>query len=205
MLAACAQRVAPYPRVSARPDAVSLAEPTVPGSRRPQPHNSRGLARRCDGPQRPVLSTSLAFDGSRPVASLTVTTVLVATDADWIHADVDAALADDSTEVLRVNAGREVPAAVAENEPKLVVLDLQIGNMGGIATFIHLRQEAEAARLPTVPVLLLLDRAADVPLTRQTGLDGWLVKPLDRYRLRRAAEALLDGETFHEPSGLAEV
>jgi DNA-binding response OmpR family regulator len=134
-----------------------------------------------------------------------VTAVLVATDADWIHAEVDAALADESTEVTRVNAGKEVPAAVALHQPRLVVLDLQIGNMGGFATFIHLRQEAEEERLPDVPVLLLLDRAADVPLTRKIGLDGWLVKPLDRYRLRQAAEALLAGKTYHEASGLAEI
>jgi hypothetical protein len=35
------------------------------------------------------------------------------------------------------------------------------------------------------------------------GVPGWLIKPLDAFRLRRAARALLDGETFQEPSGLA--
>ena len=39
-------------------------------------------------------------------------------------------------------------------------------------------------------------------LARRSGADGWLVKPLDAFRLRRAARALLDGGTFHEPSGL---
>jgi DNA-binding response OmpR family regulator len=134
-----------------------------------------------------------------------VTDVLIATDADWIHAEVDAALADETTRVRRVRAGRDVPGAVAQHQPDLVVLDLQIGNMGGIATFIHLRQEAAEGRLPEVPVLLLLDRPADVPLSRSTGLDGWLIKPLDGHRLRRAAAALRAGETFQEPSGLAAI
>jgi DNA-binding response OmpR family regulator len=129
--------------------------------------------------------------------------VLIATDADWIHADVDAALADKDTAVLRTRSGREVIAAVGEVEPDLVVLDLQIGNMGGIATLLHLQQEAEDGRLPSVPILMLLDRPADVPMTRRVAADGWLVKPLDAFRLRRAAQALLDGGTFHEPSGLA--
>ena len=129
--------------------------------------------------------------------------VLIATDADWIHAEVDAALADKETIVLRSRSGREVIAAVAEHEPALVVLDLQIGNMGGIATFLHLQQEAEDGRLPAVPVLMLLDRPADVPMTRRVGTEGWLIKPLDAFRLRRAAAALLGGGTFHEPSGLA--
>ena len=129
--------------------------------------------------------------------------VLIATDADWIHAEVDAALADKDTTVLRTRSGREVFAVVAEHEPALVVLDLQIGNMGGIATFLHLQQEAEDGRLPAVPVLMLLDRPADVPMTRRVGAEGWLIKPLDAFRLRKAARALLDGDTFHEPSGLA--
>lgn len=129
--------------------------------------------------------------------------VLIATDADWIHADVDAALGDASTEVVRVRAGREVAAAVREHEPVLVVLDLQIGNMGGIATYLLLEQEMEAGRLPAAPVLLLLDRPADVPMARRADVDGWLVKPLDSLRLRKAADALRNWDTFHEPSGLA--
>ena len=145
----------------------------------------------------------LARNPSRPLASPTVPKVLIATDADWIHADVDAALADGSTEVVRVRAGREVPAAVAEHQPVLVVLDLQIGNMGGVATYMHLEQEIEAGRLPAAPVLLLLDRPADVPMARRVDVDGWLVKPLDSLRLRKAAEALMAWDTYHEPSGLA--
>jgi DNA-binding response OmpR family regulator len=132
-----------------------------------------------------------------------VSEVLIATDADWIYDEVDAALSDESTQVRRVRTGREVPESVRQSGPDLVILDLQIGNMGGVATFLHLQQEIEDDRLPGVPVLLLLDRPADVPMARRTGVDGWLIKPLDAFRLRRAAAALLDGEPFHEPSGLA--
>jgi DNA-binding NarL/FixJ family response regulator len=128
--------------------------------------------------------------------------VLIATDADWIHAEVDAALADRDTTVLRVRSGREVFPMVAEHQPGMVVLDLQIGNMGGIATFMYLQQEAEDGRLPPTPVLLLLDRPADVPMTRRVGAEGWLIKPLDAFRLRKATRALVGGGTFHEPSGL---
>jgi DNA-binding response OmpR family regulator len=134
-----------------------------------------------------------------------VSDVLIATDADWIHAEVDAALADEHTKVLRVRTGREVASAVRQHDPDLVVLDLQIGNMGGIATFLFLQQEAEADRMLPVPMLLLLDRPADVPMTRRVGADGWLIKPLDAFRLRRAAKALRGGGTYHEPSGLATV
>jgi len=127
-----------------------------------------------------------------------MTTVLLATDAASVHDEVDAALVDDETTLIRLNAGRDVLPAVQEHEPDLVVLDLQIGNMGGMATCLSLRLEEGAGRLDRVPVIMLLDRAHDVFLARRSDADGWLVKPLDGLRLRRAADAVLAGEAWHE-------
>jgi DNA-binding response OmpR family regulator len=131
-----------------------------------------------------------------------VPVVLLATDADQLHDEVDAALADESTTVQRVHSGREVIPAVKQLDPDLVVLDLQIGNMGGMATCLSLRSEEGAGRLARRPVLMLLDRVADVFLARRSDADGWLVKPLDAFRLRRAAEALLAGGEFREGVGV---
>jgi DNA-binding response OmpR family regulator len=127
-----------------------------------------------------------------------VTEVLIATDADAVFDEVDAALADESTTVVRVRSGSAVGEVVKASEPDLVVLDLQIGNMGGIATCIHLRNEAGDGRLPHVPILMLLDRQADVHLARRSGAEGWVVKPLDAFRLRRAATAILTGGPAEE-------
>lgn len=132
-----------------------------------------------------------------------MTTVLLATDSDQVFADVDAALADASTTVHRIRAGTEVIAACQQLGPDLVVLDLQIGNMGGIAACIAIRHEEEFDRLATTGVVLLLDRKADVFLARRCDADGWLVKPLDSFRLREAAEVVLGGGDYHdgEPIG----
>jgi DNA-binding response OmpR family regulator len=127
-----------------------------------------------------------------------VTDVLVATDADWVFDEIDAALGDAETTVHRVSTGFEVRPFVKEHEPDLVVLDLQIGNMGGIATCLDLRLEAGAGRVPEPVVLMLLDRHADVFLARRSEADGWLIKPLDSIRVRRAATTLLGGQTYYE-------
>ena len=119
--------------------------------------------------------------------------VLIATDADAVFAEVEAALVDERTTVVRVRAGQAVASVVADSTPDLVILDLQIGNMGGIATCIDLRHEAGVGRLPDVPILMLLDRQADVFLAKRSDADGWVVKPLDAFSLRRAATAILDG------------
>jgi DNA-binding response OmpR family regulator len=122
-----------------------------------------------------------------------VAEVLIATDADAVFDEVEAALADETTSVVRVREGAAVGDVVASKTPDLVVLDMQIGNMGGIAACLHLRLEAGDDRLPDVPVLMLLDRQADVFLARRSGADGWLVKPLEAFALRRAASAILEG------------
>lgn len=124
--------------------------------------------------------------------------VLLATDADWIHDEVDAALAAPGTVVRRVRSGAEVVPAAQIKAPHLVVLDLQIGNMGGMASCMALHLEESGERLPHLPVLMLLDRQADVFLAQRSAADGWLLKPLDAFRLRRAAQALLRGGTFQE-------
>ena len=121
-----------------------------------------------------------------------VTHVLLATDSDSVHDVVDAALGGDVSEVSWVRAGVEVLDAVREHEPDVVICDLQIGNMGGMATCLDLRMEAEMGRVMETRVLMLLDREADVYLARQAGADGWIVKPLDAVGVRRALEAVLD-------------
>ena len=124
--------------------------------------------------------------------------ILVATDAEWIRDEVEAALATPERSVRWVRHGMDVLPAVAEETPDLVVLDLQIGNMGGMAACMGIRNAESVDRIPPTPVLMLLDRDADLFLARRSAADGWLIKPLDAFRLRRAADALLAGDEFHE-------
>lgn len=126
--------------------------------------------------------------------------MLIATDTDAVADEVDAAIADETTTVIRVRAGADVADAVDVHEPAIVVLDLQIGNMGGMAVAMHLRAESNMGRLPDAAILMLLDREADTFLAKRSDVDGWLIKPLDSFRLRRAAKALLAGDTFIEPA-----
>jgi DNA-binding response OmpR family regulator len=124
--------------------------------------------------------------------------VLIASEAPWVHDEVEAALTTPRTTARRVTAGRAVRPALQERLADLVVLDMQIGNMGGMATCLDLRLEESGGRLPHVPVLMLLDRYADIFLARRSGAEGWLVKPLDSLRVRRAVDALLGGGRYED-------
>lgn len=129
--------------------------------------------------------------------------VILATDADWLIDEVVAALGGPDTSFTVCREGRMVAGLVSERTPDLVVLDMQIGTMGGIAVTMDLRLDESAGTLPHVPVLMLLDREVDVHLARRSGSDGWLVKPLDSLRLRRASRAIADGGCYAE--GLPEI
>ena len=133
--------------------------------------------------------------------------ILLATDADWIVDEVIAALGDDDVHFAVCREGRVVAREVERQTPDLAVLDLQIGSMGAMAVTMALRLDESAGVLPHVKVLMLLDRRADVHLARRSGAEGWLVKPLDALRLRRAADAIASGATFTEglPSDVAPV
>lgn len=126
--------------------------------------------------------------------------ILVVADEPTVAAEVTSALEDSETEVSVVSSGELVRAVSAEAPPDLVVTDMQVGAMGGIAICMDLRLEESGDRVPHIPVLILLDRRADVFLAKRSGAEGWLVKPLNSIRLRRAAQALLDGGTFHDDS-----
>lgn len=120
--------------------------------------------------------------------------ILIAADADFVVDEVLASISGPGTELRVARRGIEVAPSARERLPDLLICDLQIGNMGGMAVTIDLRHESGAGRLGYVPVLMLLDREADVYLARRSGADAWLVKPLDPFRLRRAVDAVLAGE-----------
>lgn len=121
--------------------------------------------------------------------------VLLATDADWVVEEVAAALSNPDVTFRVVRSGSDVRPAVKASTPDLVILDFQIGNMGGMATCLDLRLESGVGRLPRVPVLMLADREADVFLARRSEADAWLVKPLNPLLLRRTAHELLERDT----------
>ena len=124
-------------------------------------------------------------------------TVLLATDAEWIRNEVEGSLLTPGTELIAVERGEDVLATVAARSPDVIVLDFQIGHMGGPAVCRELRNEEEAGRLPRrTPILVLLDRIPDEFLARRADADAWLIKPLGPGALERAVAVLSSGEQW---------
>jgi DNA-binding response OmpR family regulator len=124
--------------------------------------------------------------------------IVVASDAPSLRRDVIAIVEAPDVTTYQAVSGPAAIAAVHEHEPELLIVDLQMSNMGGMAVCLELRLQETYTDLDHVAVLMLLDRRPDVFLARRSGAEGWLVKPLDPIRLRRACRALLAGDTYED-------
>jgi DNA-binding response OmpR family regulator len=64
--------------------------------------------------------------------------------------------------------------------------------MGGMAVTRSVRGATATAGDPGIPVVLLLDRAADVFLARRAGGAAWVVKPFTSQEMETAMSQALD-------------
>src|SRR6267143_801767 len=88
--------------------------------------------------------TATSSDGTRLPSTLpsgAVLDVVIVSDAASVRDQVRAALTDPDTTVRELESGKRLLAAVQERVPDLAVIDLQVGNMGGMAACLDLRLE----------------------------------------------------------------
>ncbi len=124
--------------------------------------------------------------------------IVVAGDLPALRREVISAVAEPDLEIVEASSGPEVLELVRHHDVDLVICDLQMGSMGAMAVCLELRLEESLGTIGHVAVLVLLDRRPDVFLARRSSAEGWLVKPLDALRLRRATRSLLAGGTYHD-------
>ena len=126
--------------------------------------------------------------------------ILVVADTQWVINDVISALSLPGFEVTQHDDPRTLVAAVVEQRPDVVAVDLQVGTMGGMAMTRAIKDAVEAGELPQVPVVLLLDRVADGFLAKRAAANSWLVKPFSPHQLREAVDAAVGSkETTQQP------
>jgi DNA-binding response OmpR family regulator len=112
--------------------------------------------------------------------------VLLVADEPWIRNEAIAALSETETVVREISVPREAAQVANEFEPDVVIVDLQVGSMGGMAVARALREAEFADDIPTTSIVLLLDRTADEFLARRAAADAWVVKPFTPQQLRAA-------------------
>jgi len=129
-----------------------------------------------------------------------VSLIVVAADTASVRREIISVLASPDVEILEAGSSPEALEIVEVDDVDLMIADIQMGSMGAIALCLELRLRASYGDLDPIPFLMLLDRRADVFQARRSGAEGFLVKPLDAIRIRRATSSLLEGGRFDDSS-----
>jgi DNA-binding response OmpR family regulator len=89
--------------------------------------------------------------------------------------------------------GREALDKIAKLKPDLVILDIMMPKMDGMAVCRHLKADPETAK---IPVILLSARAQDMDIRDglDIGANAYLTKPFDPVELLDVVGRLLKGE-----------
>ena len=119
-------------------------------------------------------------------------TVLVVSDASWVSNQVRASLAVGDWDISELEDPRQALETVVETSPQSLVVDMQVGSMGGMAVIRAIRDEVDPDSRPRM--VLLLDRSADRFLAHRAGADACVLKPIDSADLRQALAAEADEE-----------
>ncbi len=126
---------------------------------------------------------------------------MVVADVEQTRHQIRSAIESTDIKVIELESGRLVrDAAANQYDLDLVIVDSQIGSMGGFAVIQDLHLEEYDNRIPQIPSLILLDRRADAWMARQVAAEGFLVKPLNPVKISKAVKAILNGHTYYDES-----
>ena len=125
--------------------------------------------------------------------------VLVVDDDALVRAGLSMLLAgvEEITIVGEATDGSEVAHAVAEHEPDVVLMDIRMPGMDGLAATELLRARADA---PEVIVLTTFDADDDVLRALRAGASGFLLKDTPPAEIVRAVRAVAAGEPMLSPT-----
>lgn len=126
--------------------------------------------------------------------------VLVADDDDALRRLVVTTLMDPGRTLLEARDGEEALALARREQPHLILLDVVMPGLSGLAVCRKLRREFHTRAIPVI-MLTAHGRPADRERGLSVGADAYLIKPFSPLELLQLAEhMLLAGRRFSLPS-----
>ncbi len=124
--------------------------------------------------------------------------ILITDDESNIRMMLRTALEADGHEVNEAANGREALAAIEQHMPDLVVLDLNMPVMDGMAVLERLR-ELPHVRMPRVMILTAYGSIQSAVKATRLGALDFLEKPLTPTELRRSVRSILEEPELDSP------
>ncbi len=117
--------------------------------------------------------------------------ILLVTDVPWVRNEVHAALTTPEFELIDTEDAPGAGALAYASEADAVVIDLQVASRGGMAITRDVRNYADLNDAAHIPVVMLMDRAADGFLAKRAGAVAWVTKPLAGHEILMAVRNAL--------------
>jgi DNA-binding response OmpR family regulator len=117
--------------------------------------------------------------------------LLLVADDIWVKNDVAAAVTDPGTTLEASDEPEAAAELLGSRHFDAAIVDMQVKNMGGMAITRLLQDAIAGGDAAHTPIVLLLDRQADVFLAKRAGADAYLVKPFTSQQLRAALDSFL--------------
>lgn len=111
---------------------------------------------------------------------------LVVADEAWARNEVHAAVTEPDVELIDHDDPTTAADIAVEHGVDAVIVDLQLKAMGGMAVTRAVRNATGSRENAGIPVVMLLDRSADVFLARRAGASAWVTKPFTSHELGSA-------------------
>lgn len=111
---------------------------------------------------------------------------LVVADEVWARNEVHAAVTEPDVELIDHDDPATAADTAVEHSVDAVIVDLQLKAMGGMAVTRAIRTATGSREDSGIPVVMLLDRSADVFLARRAGASAWVTKPFTSHELGSA-------------------
>jgi two-component system, chemotaxis family, chemotaxis protein CheY len=118
-------------------------------------------------------------------------TILIVDDSATMRGLVRSALEPDGHAIIEAPGATAALTALEQDAADLVITDVHMPEMDGLALTQALRADA---RFRALPILVLTTEATDVMKARgrAVGATGWLVKPFHPDTLRRTVRRVLE-------------
>ncbi len=123
-------------------------------------------------------------------------TVLIADDHEVFRDGIISILEDveDITVIAEANNGREVMTELQKLQPNIILMDISMGDAGGIETTKLVRKE-----YPEIKVLVLSMHSESGYIVKmlEAGASGYLLKDAGKEEMIRAIRTVAEGDTYY--------
>ncbi len=116
--------------------------------------------------------------------------ILIADDAEVFRRLEEGLLKAHGYAFLHAKDGAEAIKIAVEQQPDLILLDVQMPVMDGVQALQVLKRDARTSRIPVV-VVTTIGRAQDEVIMKKGGADAFLTKPVKGPDLVKTVKELL--------------